>query len=31
LGLPQSDSRPFGLLAHDAGGFTHVDPAAGIE
>jgi signal transduction histidine kinase/CheY-like chemotaxis protein len=30
-GLPQGDFRQFGLLAHDAGGFTHVDPAAGIE
>lgn len=29
-GLPQGEFRQFGLLAHDAGGFTHVDPAAGI-
>ena len=30
-GLPQGEYRQFGLLAHDSGGFTHVDPTPGIN
>jgi signal transduction histidine kinase/CheY-like chemotaxis protein len=29
-GLPLNDLRQFGLFAHEPGGFTHVDPAAGF-